>query len=259
MNKKIYNIYSLLLFIAILIIWQFVSFLPRIKFFFGSPSLIFQSVVQNLNTLLYDTFITGSEALIGFIIGVILGIIIGFLLWYSPFIAKISRPYIVILGAIPIFAFAPIVILWFGIGIGMKIALATFGVFLISLTQAYEGANNINLEEYRLLKIFNASRYQILQKVIFPSVLSWVLASMKLCVGVSLLGAFIGEFISANEGLGHFMLRAGSLYNIPSVFAGGIFLVLLALILNYGVSLIEKNKIKIIKIFSIDRKLSKLV
>jgi NitT/TauT family transport system permease protein len=260
MKQKIfYNLLSVLVFIIVLAIWQFFSVSVKIKFFFGSPYLIFQSITQNSGALFSDTIITGVEALLGFLIGILCGTIVGFLLWYSPLIARISKPYIIIAGAIPIFAFAPIVILWFGIGITMKIAMAAFGAFLISLTQAYEGANSIDLEEYRLLKIFGASRFQVLKKIIFPAALSWVLTSMKLCVGFSLLGAFIGEFISADRGLGHFMLRAGSLYDIPSVFAGGFFLILLAILFNYFVILIERNKMKIVEFFSVDQRLRTLL
>lgn len=254
-NKIPYNLFSVAIFLVVLAVWQFFSIFPKIKFFFGSPFLVFQSIIENSGILLKDTLITGLESLVGLVIGILLGTMVGFLLWYSPLIARISKPYILIAGAVPIFAFAPIVILWFGIDITMKIAMAAFGVFLISLTQAYEGANSIDLDEYHLLKIFGASRFQILKKVIFPAALSWVLSSMKLCIGFSLLGAFIGEFISANRGLGHFMLRAGSLYDIPSVFAGGFFLVLLAILFNYFVILVEKNKMKIVNIFSVDRKL----
>ena len=194
-SKAFYNLISFAIFAVFLAIWQFASVLPRIKFFFGSPLLIFQSMTQNASLLLSDTFITGFEVLAGFLIGILLGVIIGFLMWYSPLIAKIAKPYIFIAGAVPIFAFAPIVILWFGIGITMKIAMAAFGAFLITLTQAYEGANSVDLEEYRLLKTFNASRFQILSKIIFPASLSWVLSSIRLSIGFSLLGAFIGDFI----------------------------------------------------------------
>lgn len=262
MKNFLYNFISFLLFVVLLSVWQFVaSTSNRITFFFASPSLVWKSVVENTinGTLPTGFLITGFEALIGFVVGVVLGTLIGFLLWYSPFIARISKPYLVIIGAIPIFAFAPIIILWFGIGITMKIALATFGTFLISLTQSYEGASSVDLEEFRLLKTFGASRFQILKKIIFPSSLDWVLTSMKINVGFALLGAFIGEFISADKGLGYFMLRSGSLYDVPSVFAGGLFLVILALLLNYIVSLIEKNKIKIIGLFSVDGGLRKLL
>ncbi len=258
-HKIFHNLLSISIFIAILFAWQFLSVSPKTKFFFGSPYLIFESIVQNSSALLSNMAITGAEALLGFLIGILCGTFVGFLLWYSPLVARLSKPYVIIAGAIPAFAFAPIIILWFGIGITMKIALSAFGVFLISLTQAYEGANSIDLEEYRLMKTFGASRSQVLKKIIFPVALSWVLTSMKLCVGFSLLGAFIGEFISANKGLGYFMLRAGSLYDIPTVFAGGFFLVLLAILFNYLVILVEKNKIRIVKFFSVDRKLRTLL
>lgn len=257
-NMKIilYKISPFLLFVVILTVWQvFASQFPRFNFLFGSPSEIGASLVQNTASglLVGDFFITGFEALTGFILGVTFGTIAGFFLWYSPLLARIFRPYIVILGAIPIFAFAPIVIVWFGIGLSMKIAMATLGAFLVALTQAYEGAKSIDVEEFRLLKIFGATRFQIFQKVIFPSSLSWVIASMKLNVGFALLGAFIGEFISSNKGLGHFMIRSGSLYDIPSVFAGGVYLIFLALLFNLIVFFVEKKKIKIIEFFSVDR------
>ena len=257
MKKIFYTTSPILLFVAILAVWEiFASQFSRFNFLFGAPTEIFDSLVRNTASglLLSDFAITGYEAIVGFVLGVVFGTLVGFILWYSPLVARIFRPYIVILGAIPVFAFAPMVIVWFGIGLNMKIALAALGTFLVALTQAYEGAKSVDVEEFRLLKIFGATRLQILQKVIFPSSLSWVLASMKLNVGFALLGAFIGEFISANQGLGHFMIRAGSLYDIPSVFAGGIYLVALALLFNLIVVVVEKHKIKITEFFSVSEK-----
>lgn len=250
--KKNHWILSVFAFIIFFVVWQIFALSSRFSFFFGSPILVAENIWMNaLNgILLYATFITGIEAVAGFIIGIVLGTLVGFLLWYSAAAAQIAKPFVVILGAIPAFAFAPVIILWFGIGIPMKIALAALGVFLIALTQAYEGAKSVNHEEYKLLKLYGASRWQILQKIIFPSSLDWVLTSMKLNVGFAILGAFIGEFISSNVGLGHFMLVSGSLYDIPSVFAGGFFLVMLSLLLSWGVSWIEKRKLKIIEVLS---------
>lgn len=259
MKKIKYNLLSLLCFVFFLAVWQVLSVFPRVKFFVASPLLVWQSLQNNFVQLLSHTLVTGIESILGLFIGLTLGVVIGFLLWYSPLVARVFKPYIVVAGAVPVFAFAPVVILWFGIGITMKIALSAFGVFLIALSQSYEGASNINLSEFNSLKIIKATKFQTLKKVIFPSSLSWVLASMKLCVGFSLLGSFIGEFISANRGLGYFMLRAGSLYDIPSVFAGALFLVLLAIIFNFIVNLIEKKRISIVRLFSVDYKVRKLI
>jgi NitT/TauT family transport system permease protein len=258
--KYLYNFVSLLLFIVILVIWEALSYSVKFKFFFASPSLIWESIVTNIQsgTILSDTLITGSESILGFVIGIVLGTFFGFVLWYSPPIAKISRPYIFVFGTIPIFTLAPIIILWFGIGFGMKVALATFGVFFISLFQAYEGANAINLEEYSVLKLFGASRYHFLRKIVYPNAISWVFASLKLSINFAILGAFIGEFISAEAGLGHLMIKSGSLYDIPTVFAAAVFLILLALLLNYGVKELEKRKTDLIRFFSVDNEIRKI-
>jgi len=258
-SKLLHNLISFLILVVILLSWQVFSFSEKLKFFFGSPYLIYQSLISNSVILIKGLAITGYEAIFGFVIGVTLGTIFGFLLWYSPLVARISKPYLVVAGAIPVFAFAPIIILWFGIGVEMKIALAAFGTFLISLNQSYDGARHIDLEEFNLLKIFGATRSQVLFKVIFPSSLSWVLSSMKLNIGFALLGAFIGEFISSDKGLGYFMIKSGSLYDIPSVFAGAIFLIILALFFNLIVVLVEKNKMKIVQFFGVSSQIKKLL
>jgi len=235
----------LLLFIILLGLWEATtSQSPRLHFLFAAPTEIWASLIRNTvnGSLLFDALITGFEALVGFVFGIIFGSFVGFILWYSPFMSRLLRPYLIILGAVPIFAFAPMIIIWFGIGLNMKIAMATLGAFLVALTQAQEGANSINLEEFRLLKIFGATRIQIFQKTMLPSLLSWLLTSMKLCSGFALLGAFIGEYISSDKGLGHFMIRAGSLYDMPSVFAGSIYLVMIALLFNLFIDFFNKNK-----------------
>lgn len=247
-TTKYTNLISFIILVVILGAWQFFASNQKFGFLFGSPTAIFLKLVENTasGALPYHFAITGLEALFGFIIGIILGTFAGFLLWYSPKIASISKPYISFLGAIPVFAFAPMIIIWFGIGFSMKVALAAFAVFLVALAQAYEGAKSVDEAEYKLLKTYGATRFQMFQKVIFPSSLSWVLASMKLNVGFAILGAFIGEFISSNEGLGHFIIKAGSLYDIPGVLAGGLYLVLLSVIFSWFVKIVEKNRMRII-------------
>ena len=133
----------------------------------------------------------------------------------------------------------------------MKIAMATLGTFLVALTQAYEGARSVDIGEFRLLRTFGATRFQVFQKIILPSSLSWVLASMRLNIGFALLGAFIGEFISSDQGLGHFMLRSSSLYDVPSVFAGGAYLVLLALLFQGSVAFVERRRKRVIEFLSV--------
>jgi len=248
MKKYLPKIISALIFILILVVWQILAGNPQVSFLFSSPIAMLMKLFQGTisGVLPYNFLITGIEAITGFVIGIVGGTAVGFLLWYSPFLAKVSKPYIMFLGAVPVFAFAPMIIIWFGIGISMKIALAAFAVFLVSLSQAYAGAQSVDEAEYKLLKTYGATRFQMFQKVIFPASLSWVLASMRLSIGLAILGAFVGEFISSDVGIGHIMVTAGSLYDIPGVLAGGLYLVFLSALLGFVVYAVEKNQMKII-------------
>ena len=180
------------------------------------------------------TAVTGIEALAGFLIGVTIGSCIGFSLLYFPKLAAISRLYVLALGAIPVFAFAPMMIVWFGVGLKMKIAMATFSTILVALSQAYDGGKNVNPELKRLFELNNSSNRQIFQKLVLPSSIDWVLASLRLNIGLALLGAFIGEFIASERGLGHIMLKAGGLYDIPYVLAAGVCIIGLAFLFNFS-------------------------
>lgn len=253
LSKITNNLVSLILLVVLLGLWEWLAIDPRMHFLFGAPSAVMHVLWENTLdvSLPYHMLITGAEALLGFLLGVFLGTLSGFLLWYSPAVACIARPYLLILGAVPVFAFAPMMIVWFGIGFSMKVAVAALGTFLLALMQAFEGSQKVGDAEYNLFRLWGANRFQILQKLVFPSALSWVFNSMKLNVGVALTGAFIGEFISANRGIGYYMIHAGSLYDIPAVFAGAIYLVLLALIFHMLVAVIERQKFGIIKFLTI--------
>ncbi|MEE9362061.1 MAG: ABC transporter permease [Cellulophaga sp.] len=234
-----------------LVLWEFYSSLDdKNMFLFASPSRVFNSLVENIfsGLLIKDFYITAYEIISGFVIGNIVGCLLGLSLWFSKTIAEISRPYVIALGSIPIFAIAPMMIIWFGTGIFSKIMMVILSTILIAITQSYEGAKNVNVEQVNLLKSFGASNNQIFTKLILPSSLLWVFNSLRLNISFAILGAFIAEFISANEGLGYRILKSSGLYDIPLVIASIILLIFLAFLLNGMIGLIEK-KLNIIEIY----------
>ena len=236
------------------LVWQLLAQGRTANYLFGNPLRVFTTLLTDF-TLPYHALITAEEALAGFVIGIAVGTCIGFSLWYSPAFARHSRPYVLALSSIPIFAFAPIVIVWFGIGLKMKIAVSALGTALIALTQSYEGAKLAGDSSERIVRTLKTTRVKFLRKIIIPSSINWVISSMKLSVNVALLGAFIGEFISANAGLGYYMNQAGALYDVSRVIAGGIYLMLLSALLQLLVLTIERYKRSIIRLISIDRKI----
>ena len=231
--------------IIFLLFWElFSSLKDSNQFLFASPSTVFNSLIENIKNgiLIKDFYITAFEIIVGFIIGNVLGSLIGLSLWFSKTIAEISKPYVVALGSIPIFALAPMMIIWFGTGLYAKVMMVVLSTILIAITQSYEGARNVDLEQINLLKSFGATKKQIFSKLIIPSSLLWVFNSLKLNIFYAILGAFIGEFISAEAGLGYRILKASGLYDIPLVLASVISLIFLAFILNSIVGIIEKRK-----------------
>ncbi|MBF0459684.1 MAG: ABC transporter permease [Nitrospirae bacterium] len=236
---------QLIIFTGILIIWEIIGRNSKyIYFVVGTPS----AILTELNSLLFKEafhshfIITGSEAILGMLIGTIVGSICGLLLWYSKTITSIVRPFVITFGTIPIFAFAPLMIVWFGIGFMMKVAMAAFSTVFVSFNQANRGANAVSSAYIDKFKGMNATNSQIFSKVIVPGSLDWVLSSLRLNIGFSLLGAFIGEFISADRGLGYLILRAAGLYNIPRAFAAAIGIIILALILDAIAMYIENKR-----------------
>ena len=147
-----------------------------------------------------------------------------------------------VLGSIPIFAIAPMLIIWFGTGLLSKVVMSAFAVFFVSLAQAYDGAKYCSGQHSHYARSIGVSNFQMIKKIIMPGALRWVTAGLKLSIGLALIGAFIGEFVSSQAGLGHYIFKAGSLYDMPRVLFGVILISLIALLMTGTIWLVERWK-----------------
>tara|TARA_R110002049_G_scaffold124814_3_gene280370 strand:- start:17266 stop:18015 length:750 start_codon:yes stop_codon:yes gene_type:complete len=213
------------------------------SFFYSTPQKVAEVFWDDLihGDLLRNMAITGGEALGGFLIGNIVGAIIGISLWYSDVIARISKPYLAALGAFPVFAIAPMTILWFGISIWAKIVLAFLATVFLALGQAFRGVEQVDPRLLKRFQLLESSRWATFRYLLAPTALVWVFGSLRITIGSSLLGAFIGEFIASDCGLGYMIIRASGLYDTPRVIVGVLMIVLMATCLDLGVSRIEKH------------------
>jgi NitT/TauT family transport system permease protein len=229
-------------FIVFLAIWHFYTLnAPERQFIFATPGQVFMRLYALVYSgeLLSNASITLFEALCGFLLGTTTGALIGLSFWYSRTVASVAQPYIAALASVPIFALAPMIIVWFGIGIASKIALAFLSTVVVAIVQSYEGARNAEPRFLKLMQVVKATSPQTFRIVIVPSALVWVINAMKLNIGLSLLGAFIGEFISAERGLGYMIVKASGLYDMPTVLAGVFTLIFISLVLTALVEKIE--------------------
>lgn len=226
-----------------LAVWEAIGYAsPSSEFFFSRPTAVARTFVAALRdgSLLAHTAVTSGEAVSGFLLGNLVGASVGISLWYSELTARVAKPYLVALGALPVFAIAPMTVLWFGIGAGAKIALAFLATIFVATGHAYKGAEEVDPLLLRRFRVFGASRAVIFRHLLLPSAAVWIIGSLRITIGAALLGAFVGEFIASQRGLGYMIIRASGVYDTPRVLVGVLTLIALALLLDYCVSLLEK-------------------
>jgi NitT/TauT family transport system permease protein len=244
--------------LLLLLAWEFASRgSERVSFFLSRPSQVWDALVAMAisGTLLTDVGVTAGEALLGTGAGTVLGSAVGLALWLSKRATSVAAPFVVVAANFPIFALAPAAIVWLGIGIGMKVFLAAFATFFVSLNLAHQGAKLAQEQFGGVFDGFRASRWDTYRKIIVPGALDAVFNSMRVNVGLGILGAFIGEFIASEQGLGREIIRASGLYQIDRVFAASLCIIALAALfdrLAYG---IQQEKLLLARAFGLPRRL----
>ncbi|WP_395517836.1 ABC transporter permease [Pseudorhizobium flavum] len=236
--------YQLLLLAAILGAWEAgIRFGFLEPYVYGVPSGVANAFVTQIadGSLFRHFWVTGQEVVIGFLIGSSAGSLCGLLLWLSPTWAKILHPYIIALNGVPKIALAPLIIVWFGLGMESKIAIAAIITFIVAFLQAHKGTQQIDGDLIRLMQSLGARPLQMFRMVVVPGSLPWVVSALRLNVGFALIGAVVGEYISAEEGLGHQVYYAGQMYDLNSVWVGIFSLMAMALLLEVVVTWIEKK------------------
>ncbi|SEJ49487.1 NitT/TauT family transport system permease protein [Variovorax sp. OK212] len=213
------------------------------SFMVGSPAEIWKSLLRGATSgqLWTDSGYTVLEAILGFAIGTVMGSVLGLALWYSPFIARLTEPFIIAINSIPKIAFGPIVILWFGTGLISKVALAVSLTSIVALIAAYQAAKNADLDFQTLLVTLGAGKREIFFKVIVPSSLPAIIATFHINIGFGLVGAVVGEFISSEHGLGHMIFTASGLYDLNTVWAGLFMLMVIGFSLYFVVDYAERK------------------
>ena len=215
-------------------------------FFFGQPSRIWAEFVSAAGdgSLLWHTWVTLSETLLAFAGGVIVGTVFGLLMWFSRVFAVAFYPVLMMWNATPKIALGPMFIIWIGIGYWMKVALGFSLVFVIAWVIAYDATRQLDNDLERLLKSLGASKGQIFSKVVVPGTIPWVISAFRLCIGLALTGTVVGEFITANEGLGFLISFASGSYALNVVWVALFTLMVLSTVLNIGVGALEKAMLK---------------
>ena len=194
---------QILLLVAIIVIWEVAANKGLIDSFITSQPSRILNTFMNLrsNGLAEHIGITCLETIIGFLAGTFLGTIIAIILWYSKFLSKVLEPFLVVLNSLPKVALGPVIIIWVGAGMPAIIVMALAISLIVTILQILNGFENTDKEKITMVKTFGANKFQVLTKVIIPANISTFINSLKINIGLSLVGVISGEFLVSKAGI----------------------------------------------------------
>lgn len=247
-KRKILIILSqILILITLIVTWELLAHYKIINTFISSsPSRIVKTIIDlhNQNNLYNHIWITIYETIISFGLGTILGFIIAIILWWNNFIYKVIDPYLTVINSLPKVALGPIIIIFFGANMNSIMIMALLISVIVTVMTVYNGFNETDPNKIKLLKSFNATKWQIFKMVILPSSYPTIISSLKINVSMSLIGVIMGEFLVSKEGIGYLIMYGSQVFNLNLVMAGIIILMIVSIIMYKVVSYIEKILVK---------------
>ncbi|GAA0411424.1 ABC transporter permease [Streptomyces luteireticuli] len=237
-----------LLLAALLALWEALSRAKAIDpFNFSMPSDIWDQIWQwtahgtPQGSLGEQIWVTLQEALLGWGIGVACGVVLGIALGRVPFLADVLGPFIKVLNALPRIVLAPLFLIWFGLGPASKVASAVVLVFFPVFFNAFQGAREVDRNLVANARILGASHRRVTLQVVVPSATSWIFTSLHVSFGFALIGAIVGEYIGASQGVGLLVSGSQGTFNTAGVYAAMVILAVVALLAEAVLTFAEKR------------------
>lgn len=226
------------LFAGLLILWQALVSLTGVPpYILPGPLPVGKALINQFQTLIIHLGTTLTEMLVGLFLGTLLGTSCALVMIVSPLLKRWMLPILIISQAIPVFALAPVLVLWFGYGMTSKIAMAILIIFFPVASSFYSGMRRTNPELLELARIMGARPFAVLRFIIIPSALPAFASGVRVATAVASIGAVVGEWVGSSAGLGFYMLHANARMQIDIMFAA---LTLLATVSLLLYSLIDR-------------------
>ncbi len=230
-HRRQVTVFRFLLFAAFLALWEISADAGWIdSFFFASPSRVLKCLAALWadRSLFFHVGITLLETVVSFLLVFLISIAVSTLLWYSARLSEILEPYMVILNSLPKSALAPLFIVWLGTGtptiIVAGISVALFG----SIISFYTGFQQVDPEKITLIYTLGGNKKDAFAKVVLPGSVPIMLSTMKVNIGLALVGVIIGEFLAARRGLGYLIIYGSQVFQLDKVITSVILLCIIA-------------------------------
>ena len=230
--------------LVILAIWEIACHGLRIPdFILPPPSRIIAVAVFQAKTILPHAAITALEVLIGILISLMVAVPLSIVMFAHPSVEKTIAPFLVASQAVPVFAVAPLLVVWLGYGIASKVLMAAVIIFFPITVNLLEGFKSCNQEFRVLFQLMGAGFWKTMRLLYWPWALPQFFSGLKVGVSVATIGAVIGEWVGAQQGLGYLMIQANARLNVDVVFAAIVWLSVMGLSLWIFVGFLERKVI----------------
>jgi NitT/TauT family transport system permease protein len=231
-----------LLLLAILLLWQVLcSALQVSEFIFPSPWAIGQAVAEHAGTIMGHAWRTFWVTVAGFGIAIVVGVLLGFLMGSSPLAYKAMYPLMTGFNALPKAAFVPILVVWFGIGVGPAILTAFLISFFPIMVNIATGLATLEPELEDVLRVLGAKRWDVLMKVGLPRSMPYFFAALKVSITLAFVGTTVSEMTAANEGIGYLLISAGASMQMGLAFAGLVVVGAMAMLMYELFAVLERR------------------
>ena len=226
--------------------WELTSGRFYNDFWISRPSAIaarIGAMIAN-GDLWFHLSTTLEETVVGLILGIAAGTALGVGLACSGRFSAWVYPYIMAVYSLPKVALAPLFVVWFGIGLPSKILMVTSLVIFVAFYNAYEGVRNIDPDLLDMMKTFKARSGPTLIWVVLPSIAVWFFTSLRLGIGLALIGSVIAELVGSNRGIGYYITKSANTLDTTGIFAGLFVIMLVAIALEAIVVVSERRVLR---------------
>ena len=243
MNQKIRNLsYPISAVVIFAVLWEILTRLIGFpEYILPLPSQVVVEIANRVQLLLFHGWITGYECILGFLASIVIGVPIAFILALAKPIEKAITPILVFSQTFPKIAIAPLFVIWFGFGIIPKVIVSFLIAFFPIVISTVAGLKSVEPEYDDLVRSMGASSFQRFVKIRIPYSLPYFFSGTKVAVAFSVIGAVVGEFIAAEEGLGYLIMVANDAIDTTLMFAAFVALMILGALVYYFVEYIEKK------------------
>ncbi len=218
----------------IILFWQaMVSIFHLPNYIVPTPIEVFTTLVQSFSMIMAQASITLFETIAGLLLGALFGMLSAILLIMIRPLKLFLLPLILLSQALPTFAIAPLLVLWLGFGIGSKITMVVLMTFFPMTSALFDGFNKIPAHYLEMAKHMRGKKTQIMRYIYLPFALPYLASGLRVSVVIAPLGAIIGEWVGASQGLGYLLLNANARLETSLVFAALSVLVFMTLSLYY--------------------------